>query len=42
VRRVSGEDRDRVRTHLLELFEIVGNDDPRVRAFRGRLASALF
>jgi len=42
VRRVSGEDRDRVRTHLLELFEIVGNDDPRVRTFRGRLASALF
>jgi putative thioredoxin len=42
VRRVSGEDRDRVRTHLLELFEIVGTDDPRVRTFRGRLASALF
>jgi putative thioredoxin len=42
VRRVGGEDRDRVRTHLLELFEIVGNDDPRVRTFRGRLASALF
>lgn len=42
VRRVSGDERDRVRTHLLELFEIVGNDDPRVRTFRGRLASALF
>ena len=42
VRRVSGEERDRVRTHLLELFEIVGNDDPRVRTFRGRLARALF
>jgi putative thioredoxin len=42
VRRVGGEERDRVRTHLLELFEIVGNDDPRVRTFRGRLASALF
>jgi len=42
VRRVGGEERDRARTHLLELFEIVGNDDPRVRTFRGRLASALF
>lgn len=42
VARVAGDDRDRVRTHLVELFEIVGNDDPRVRTFRTRLASALF
>jgi putative thioredoxin len=42
VTRVAGEDRDRVRTHLVELFEIVGNDDPRVRTFRTRLANALF
>jgi putative thioredoxin len=42
VRRVAGDDRDRVRTHLVELFEIVGHEDPRVRTFRTRLASALF
>jgi putative thioredoxin len=42
VTRVAGPDRDRVRTHLVELFEIVGNEDPRVRTFRTRLASALF
>jgi len=42
VARVAGADRDRVRTHLVELFEIVGNEDPRVRTFRTRLASALF
>ncbi|MGH3366711.1 MAG: co-chaperone YbbN [Nocardioidaceae bacterium] len=39
---VFGEDRDRVRKHLVELFEIVGPEDPRVRASRTRLASALF
>jgi putative thioredoxin len=42
IARVSGEDRDKARTHLVELFEIVGNDDPRVRTFRTRLANALF
>jgi putative thioredoxin len=42
VARVAGPDRDRVRTHLVELFEIVGNEDARVRTFRTRLASALF
>jgi putative thioredoxin len=42
VGRVFGEDRDRVRTHLVELFEIVGSEDPRVRTFRTRLANALF
>jgi putative thioredoxin len=42
VARVSGDDRDRARTHLVELFDIVGNDDPRVRTFRTRLANALF
>jgi putative thioredoxin len=42
VARVAGEDRDRARGHLVELFEIVGNDDPRVRTFRTRLANALF
>jgi putative thioredoxin len=42
VARTSGEDRDRARTHLVQLFEIVGNDDPRVRTYRTRLANALF
>jgi putative thioredoxin len=42
VRRVSGDDRDRVRTHLVQLFDIVGHDDPRVRTYRTRLANALF
>lgn len=42
VRRTRDEDRDRVRTHLLELFEIVGADDPRVGIARRNLAMALF
>jgi len=42
VRRTREEDRDRTRTHLLELFEIVGPDDPRVGAARRNLAMALF
>lgn len=42
VRRTSGEERERVRSHLLELFEVVGPDDPRVPAARRALASALF
>ena len=42
VRRTSGDERDRVREHLLELFGAVGNDDPRVLKGRQNLASALF
>lgn len=42
VRRTGGEDRDRVRTHLLELFEVVGPADERVRRGRTALMSALF
>lgn len=42
VRRTSDEDRTRARVHLLELFAVVGNDDPRVLAGRRDLASALF
>ncbi|QNN52007.1 tetratricopeptide repeat protein [Nocardioides mesophilus] len=42
VRRTSGDDRDRARTHLLGLFAAVGNDDPRVLKGRRDLASALF
>jgi putative thioredoxin len=42
VRRTSGDDRDRARTHLLDLFAAVGNEDPRVLKGRQNLASALF
>lgn len=42
VRATSGEDRERVRTHLLELFSVVGAHDERVRKARTSLMSALF
>ena len=42
VRRTAGEDRDRVRGHLVELFGLIPADDPRVAAARRNLASALF
>ncbi|WP_405619264.1 tetratricopeptide repeat protein [Streptomyces sp. NBC_00076] len=42
VRRTAGDDRDAVRRRLLELFEVVGGDDPRVAGARRALARALF
>jgi putative thioredoxin len=42
VRRTSGEDRDRARKHLLDLFAVVGDEDPRVGAARRKLTTALF
>jgi putative thioredoxin len=42
VRRTAGEDRDRARQHLVELFAVVGDDDPRVIAARRALTAALF
>src|SRR4051794_7681893 len=42
VRRVSGADRDAARTHLVGLFELVGNQDERVAKARTALANALF
>jgi putative thioredoxin len=42
VRRTSGEEREKARSHLLGLFAAVGNDDPRVLKGRQALASALF
>jgi len=42
VRRTVGDDRDAVRVRLLELFEVVGSEDPRVIAARRALARALF
>ncbi|RPF36337.1 tetratricopeptide repeat protein [Streptomyces sp. TLI_185] len=42
IQRTAGDDRDTVRLRLLELFEVVGADDPRVAAARRALARALF
>ncbi|WP_407936501.1 tetratricopeptide repeat protein [Lentzea tibetensis] len=42
VRRVYGDDRDRVREHLVGLFELFAADDPRVAVARRNLASALY
>jgi putative thioredoxin len=42
LRAVSGDERERVRSRLIELFEVVGHDDPRVVKARSSLASALF
>lgn len=42
VRATSEADRDRVRTHLIGLFDVVGNADERVRKGRTALMSALF
>lgn len=42
VRRTSGDDREKARTHLIGLFAAVGNDDQRVLKARQALASALF
>ena len=42
VRRTAGDDRDRARTHLVELFGIVGDQDPRVGVARRQLTAALF
>jgi len=37
-----GDERESARAHLVELFGVVGQQDPRVVAARGRLAAALF
>ncbi|MFF7678202.1 tetratricopeptide repeat protein [Actinacidiphila glaucinigra] len=42
VRRTVGEDRETARLRLLELFEVIGADDPRVTAARAALARVLF
>lgn len=42
VRTSTGDERDRARTHLLELFSVVGSSDERVRKGRTALMSALF
>lgn len=42
VRRTAGDDRETARVHLLELFEVLGADDPRVITARSALARVLF
>ncbi|MFF2658084.1 tetratricopeptide repeat protein [Kitasatospora sp. NPDC058032] len=42
VGRTFGEDRDAARLRLLELFEVIGPEDPRVTAARQALARVLF
>ncbi|MCG6498595.1 tetratricopeptide repeat protein [Kitasatospora sp. A2-31] len=42
VGRTFGEDRDTARLRLLELFEVIGPEDPRVTAARTALARVLF
>lgn len=42
VRRTSGEERNKARMRLLDLFEILGPDDPTVKKARGKLAALLF
>ncbi|WP_083878048.1 tetratricopeptide repeat protein [Blastococcus saxobsidens] len=42
VRRTAGEDRDQARMHLVELFAVVGDQDPRVTQARRQLTTALF
>ncbi len=42
VQRTSGDERDVARKHLLQLFDAVGPDDPRVAKARQRLMAALF
>lgn len=42
VRATRGDDRERVRLRLVDLFEVVGGDDPRVVAARRALANALY
>lgn len=42
ITRTSGDDRDKARRHLLDLFEILGPEDPTVKKARGRLTALLF
>jgi putative thioredoxin len=42
VRQTAGDDRETARLRLLELFEVIGAEDPRVVSARGALARVLF
>jgi putative thioredoxin len=42
VRRLAGDDRDKVRAHIIDLFSMAAPDDPAVATARRALANALF
>ena len=42
VRRTVGDERSAAKAHLLRIFELIGDEDPRVRHGRTALANALF
>ncbi|MCK9902936.1 co-chaperone YbbN [Parafrankia colletiae] len=42
IRRTSGDDREKVRAHLVGLFQALGDDEPAVAPARRALAAALF
>ena len=42
VRRTAGDERSAAKAHLLRVFELIGDQDPRVRQGRTALANALF
>jgi putative thioredoxin len=42
IKRTSGDDRNKARVHLLDLFEIFPPGDPAVKSARQRLSSLLF
>ncbi|SDE20808.1 putative thioredoxin [Blastococcus fimeti] len=42
IRRTAGEERDQARKHLVELFTVVGDQDPRVGPARRALTTALY
>jgi len=42
LRMTAGPDRERVRVRLVDLFEVIGGDDPRVIAARRAMANALY
>ncbi len=42
IKRRAGDERDQVRLRLLDLFETLGNADPRVQKARRNLMAALF
>jgi putative thioredoxin len=42
IKRTSGEDRDKARRHLLDLFEIFPPDEPNVKRARSQLTALLF
>jgi putative thioredoxin len=42
IKRTSGDERDKARRHLIDLFEIFPPDDPQVKRARSQLTALLF